>query len=82
VPRASLVALRQLATRRGAANIAVTGYGEAAASDPAAQQAGISLALARAQAVASVLTAAGVPATAIRVDAEAAGRGAAARLID
>jgi len=82
VPRASLVALRQLATRRGAANIAVTGYGEAAANDPAAQQAGISLALARAQAVASVLTSAGVPATAIRVDAEAAGRGAAARLVD
>ena len=82
VPRASLVALRQLATRRGAANIAVTGYGEAAASDPSAQQAGISLALARAQAVASILTAAGVPATAIRVDAEAAGRGAAARLVD
>lgn len=82
VPRASLPALRQLATRRASATIAVTGYGEAAGSDAATQSAALSLALARAQAVAAALTAAGVPASAMRVDAAAAGRGAAARLVE
>ena len=82
VPRPSLAALRQLAARRAGANIAIIGFGEAASSDAAAQTAALDLALARAQAVAGALTTAGVPASAIRVQAEAAGRGAAARLVE
>lgn len=82
VPRPSIAALRQLAARRGGGNIAVTGFGEAAGSDAPDQSAALSLALARAQAVAGALTTLGVPAGAIRVDAEAAGRGAAARLVE
>lgn len=82
VPRPSVAALRQLATRRGSASIAVTGFGEATGPEAVAQSAALSLALARAQAVAGALTSFGVPASAIKVDAEAAGRGAAARLIE
>jgi outer membrane protein OmpA-like peptidoglycan-associated protein len=82
VPRTSLASLRQLANRRGNGTIAVTGYGEATEADTAAQAAALALATARAQAVAGALTTAGVPANAIRVDAEAAGRGAAARLVE
>lgn len=82
VPRPSISALRQLATRRGGGGIAITGFGEATGTDAAAQSAALSLALARAQAVAGALTSFGVPASAIRIDAEASGRGAAARLIE
>lgn len=82
VPRSTVPALRHLATRRGGATISVTGYGEATGSDPAVQSAALSLALARAQAVAAALTEAGVPASALRVDASAAGRGAVARLVE
>ncbi len=82
VPRTSLPALRQLAARRKVGTIAITGYGEAAGSDTAEQSAALLLALARAQAVAAALTTAGVPANALRIDAEAAGRGAVARLVE
>ena len=82
VPRPSIVALRQLAARRAGGTIAVTGFGEASGSDAADQSPALSLALARAQAVAGALTTLGVPASFIRVDAEAAGRGAAARLVE
>jgi len=82
VPRPSLAALRQLAARRGKGSVAITGFGEAADNDPATQSAALALALARAEAVAGALTAAGVPASVIKVDAEAAGRGAAARLVE
>jgi outer membrane protein OmpA-like peptidoglycan-associated protein len=74
--------LRQLATKRGAAWIAVTGYGEATSSDPAAQATALSLGLNRAQAMAIALTAAGVPPATVRLDAEALGRGGVARLLD
>jgi outer membrane protein OmpA-like peptidoglycan-associated protein len=73
--------LKQLAARRGQGVIAVTGYGDAASSDPGAQTAALSLALSRAQAVANALAGDGVPVSAVRVGAEAAGRGASARLI-
>jgi outer membrane protein OmpA-like peptidoglycan-associated protein len=75
-------ALRSLATRRGAAAVMVTGYGEAPLDDPAAQAAALPLALSRARAIAAVLAASGVPATAVRVDAQADGRGGAARLLN
>ena len=58
--------------------IAVTGYGDAASNDPDAQSAALTLGLSRAQAMAAALTAAGVPASAVQVDAAAIGRGGTA----
>jgi outer membrane protein OmpA-like peptidoglycan-associated protein len=75
-------ALRGLAKRRGSAGVVVTGFGEAAFDDPAAQQAALPLALSRARAIAAVLAASGVPATSMRVDAQAEGQGGAARLVN
>ncbi len=73
--------LKQLAARRGSGMIAVTGYGDATSDDPAAQSAALTLGLSRARAMAAALTAAGVPATAVQVDAAAIGRGGTARLV-
>jgi outer membrane protein OmpA-like peptidoglycan-associated protein len=74
--------VKAFAAKRGNGVIAVTGYGDApAASDPAQQSAALTLGLARAQSVFDVLKAAGVPTEAIRVNAEASGRGAALRLL-
>jgi outer membrane protein OmpA-like peptidoglycan-associated protein len=78
----SLGALKFLARQRGAQPVAVTGYGDAATSSPAAQSAALPLAIARARAIASNLLAAGVPASAIRINAEAQGAGGAARLVN
>ena len=80
LPTSALVALKGLSQKRGDSPVAVTGYGEAASSVAAAQQAALPLALARARAIAANLLAAGVPATAIRVGAEAMGTGGAARI--
>ncbi len=74
-------AVRELAAKRGNATIAVTGYGDASGSDVTAQTTALSLGLSRAQAVANALTTAGVPASAVRVGAEAAGRGARVLLL-
>jgi outer membrane protein OmpA-like peptidoglycan-associated protein len=73
--------LKQLAGRRGNGVIAVTGFGDATSDDPDAQSAALALGLSRAQAMAAALTKAGVPASAVQVDAEAIGRGGTARLI-
>jgi len=81
LPPAAIGPLRALAKQRGAGSIGVTGYGEAASPDTAAQAAAVPLGFARARAIAAQLEAAGVPATAIRLDAEAAGNGAAARVL-
>ncbi|MBN9563111.1 MAG: hypothetical protein J0H14_20660 [Alphaproteobacteria bacterium] len=56
--------------------------GEATSSDPAAQSAALTLGLSRAQAMAAALAKDGVPAASVRVDAQAAGRGGVARLVD
>ena len=77
----ALKEVKAFAAKRGGGTIAVTGYGDAASSDPAAQSAAVSLGLSRAQAVANALSAAGVPPDAVRVNAEAAGRGASLRLL-
>jgi outer membrane protein OmpA-like peptidoglycan-associated protein len=69
------------AATRGNKVISVTGYGDGASDDPIAQAQAVGLGLARAQAIATVLSAAGVPADAIRVNAEATGRGASLRLL-
>jgi outer membrane protein OmpA-like peptidoglycan-associated protein len=74
-------AVKQFAASHAGASILVTGYGDAEASDPAAQTVALSLGLSRAQAVANALAADGVPAAAVRVSAEASGRGVALRLL-
>ncbi|MGE0222984.1 MAG: OmpA family protein [Acetobacteraceae bacterium] len=74
-------AVKQFAAKRGSASVVITGYGDAVSADPGAQTAALSLALSRAQTVANALAAAGVPQAALRVGAEAAGRGASLRLL-
>jgi len=73
-------ALRALVQRRGAAPLQAIGYGDAAPGDPAAQSAALPLALSRARAIAAVLMASGVPSSLVHVEAEAEGRGGAARI--
>jgi outer membrane protein OmpA-like peptidoglycan-associated protein len=73
--------LKLLAAKRGSGIIAVTGYGEATSNDTEAQSKALTLGLSRAQAIAAVLTTAGVPASAVQVDAAAIGRGGTARLV-
>lgn len=74
--------LSAIAAGRRWADIAVIGYGDATASDAAAQSAALRLGLARAAAVAAALTADGVPDTALRLGAEASGSGASLREVD
>jgi outer membrane protein OmpA-like peptidoglycan-associated protein len=73
--------VKAFAAKRGNAVISITGYGDATAGDPAAQSAAVTLGLARAQAIVAALKSDGVPADAIRVNAEASGRGASLRLL-
>jgi outer membrane protein OmpA-like peptidoglycan-associated protein len=73
--------VKSFAAKRGNATIGVTGYGDAASSDPAAQSAALSLGLSRAQSIVESLKAAGVPGNAIRISAEASGRGALLHLL-
>jgi outer membrane protein OmpA-like peptidoglycan-associated protein len=81
LPSAAADKLKQLAARRGGGTIAVTGFGDAASDDPNAQSAALALGLSRAQAIAGTLTSAGVPSSAVEVDAAAIGRGGTARLL-
>lgn len=74
VSRRDRRALVALAARRGAASIAAIGFA------PTRSAADLRLALLRATAIADVLTAAGVPGTAIRIEALASGHGGAALL--
>lgn len=76
-----VASLMALAKGRGAGLIAVVGYGDAAGIDPAAQAASLPLAFDRARAVAAQLQSNGVPPSRLRINAEAAGSGAAARLV-
>lgn len=81
LPATADAALRELAGRRAGATIAVATAGDAPGSSLEAQARALPLALRRAQAIQDALVAAGVPATALRIDAAAVGRGGAARLI-
>lgn len=81
VREGALAIVQQIAAAHGDRGIAITGYGEASSSDPLGQQAALDLALRRAQAIATALVAEGVPNKFLRVNAEAAGRGAALRLL-
>ena len=82
LPPESLDAIKALAASRGDHAIAVIGYGDAANATPQTQTEAVTLALARARAVIAALTAAGVPADVIAMDAEANGHGALARLVE
>lgn len=68
-------ALEALASRRAGHKIAAIGFA------PRSDAAGLRLALLRAAAIANVLTAAGVPADAVRLEALVGGRGGAAQVI-
>jgi outer membrane protein OmpA-like peptidoglycan-associated protein len=81
LPSIGADSLKQLAARRGNGIIAVVGHGEAASNDPNAQSAALALGLSRAQAMAGALASAGVPRSAMQVDAAASGRGGTARLV-
>lgn len=82
LPAASADALHALARRRGAHAVAVVGHGDATGSDPDAQSRAVALGLQRAEAIAQALAAAGVPDTAVRLDAQAGGRGGSARILE
>jgi flagellar motor protein MotB len=74
-------AVKQVALHRRGLPIAITGYGDARSADPAAQEAALRLAVARASAVAAAMKAAGVPDSALQIGGEAAGRGVNIRLL-
>jgi outer membrane protein OmpA-like peptidoglycan-associated protein len=73
--------VKAFAAKRGKATISVTGYGDASSSEPESQAAALNLGLTRAQSIVDALKAAGVPGNAIRVSAEASGRGASLQLL-
>jgi outer membrane protein OmpA-like peptidoglycan-associated protein len=73
--------VKSFAAGRGKGVIVVTGYGDSESSDPSAQSAALGIGLARANAIADALKTDGVPADAVRVNAEASGRGASLRLL-
>ncbi len=75
-------ALHQVAAHRGAGSIYVHGYGEASSDSPQDQAQALTLAALRARSVADALEKEGVPASAIRIRADAFGRGARAGLVD
>jgi outer membrane protein OmpA-like peptidoglycan-associated protein len=73
--------VKAFATKRGNGTISVIGYGDSASNDPDAQSAALNLGLSRAQSIVDALKADGVPGAAIRVSAEASGRGASLHLL-
>jgi outer membrane protein OmpA-like peptidoglycan-associated protein len=73
--------VKAFAAKRGKGTISVVGYGDASSSDPEAQSAALNLGLSRAQSIVSALKSDGVPGNAIRVSAEASGRGASLQLL-
>jgi outer membrane protein OmpA-like peptidoglycan-associated protein len=77
----ALTEVKELTAIRGDDGIAITGYGDAISSDAGAQSNALSLGLSRASALATALVAQGVPYARLRLNAEAAGRGASVRLL-
>lgn len=82
LPDGAAATLRQLAATRAGRDIRVVGHGESTGTDAASQAAVLPLAFARARSMAAALAQAGVPATALRVTAEATGRGGVARIAE
>lgn len=75
-------ALKALVARRAGGTLAVLGGGDARSAAPDAQAAALPLAWRRARTLQDALAAAGVPASAMRVDAAALARGGVVRLVD
>lgn len=73
--------VKAFAAKRGNRSISVTGYGDIASGSPDAQSAAVNLGLSRAQSIVDALKADGVPGDAVRVSAEASGRGASLHLL-
>lgn len=82
LPDGAAATLRQLAATRAGRDIRVVGHGESTGTDAASQSTVLLLAFARARSMAAALAQAGVPATALRVTAEATGRGGVARIAE
>jgi len=78
----ALTDVKTIAGIRGDDGIAITGYGDAISSDAGAQSNAVALGLSRASALATALVAQGVPYARLRLNAEAAGRGATLRLLE
>jgi outer membrane protein OmpA-like peptidoglycan-associated protein len=81
LPPSQIQALKDFLTHRKHETIEIIGLGEAASDTPDGQAAAIALGLARADAVAQALTAQHVPQSALRLGANAFGRGAVIRLL-
>ena len=73
--------VKAFAAKRGSGTISIVGYGDSTSSDPEAQSTALNLGLSRAQSILEALKSAGVPGNAIRVSAEASGRGASLQLL-
>ncbi|HJS86140.1 MAG TPA: OmpA family protein, partial [Acetobacteraceae bacterium] len=82
LPAPAAETLRAFARRRGGHAIVVTGYGDADSANPDVQAKALALGLQRAQAMAQALAADGVPQQSVRIEAQAGGRGGAARIIE
>jgi outer membrane protein OmpA-like peptidoglycan-associated protein len=82
LPDGAAATLRALAATRAGRDMRVVGHGEANAADAASQAAVLPLAFARARSIATALAQAGVPPAALRVSAEATGRGGVARIAE
>jgi outer membrane protein OmpA-like peptidoglycan-associated protein len=78
---AAAAEVKAFAATRGNRTIAIVGYGDAAASAPEAQAVALQIGLKRAGAIAEALKADGVPPASIRINAEAAGRGATLQVL-
>ncbi len=81
LPDSADPALRALAARLAGGGMVVQAGGDADGAGPDQQAAAVPLGLARARAIRAALVAAGVPATAIRIEAAGLGRTGSARLL-
>ena len=81
LPDSADPALRALAGLRAGGGMVVQAGGDADSAGPERQAAAVPLGLARARAIQTALVAAGVPATAIRIEAAGLGRTGTARLL-
>jgi len=81
LPDSADPALRALAARLAGGGMVVQAGGDADGTGPDRQAAAVPLGLARARAIQQALVAAGVPATAIRIEAAGLGRTGSARLL-
>lgn len=80
LPPSASLDLRRFALSHKGVPVTITGHGEMVLPGADAQSRALNLALQRAQAIAASLTTAGIPATNLRLHAEAAGKGGTASL--